>query len=370
MPVECSAVGGKNPRKRLQSGDSQGNPPRSCPRSAGELDKVRSKPDKMRKSVVLHIGASKAGSSSIQAFMRRNRFVFAKHGYVVPDANLSVGGPVTGDHVFALEAIAKERDAAGFRDRIDAIFDQSGPDAKTVLLSAENLSNTGNSAIIDGLAAVYDLHVVMYLRRQDELLTSAWQQWASKLESDFNAWLIMALTQFGHWDRVLKEWEEHAGEAAMVARVFDRASFVNGDLLQDFVDAIGLGSHADSFDFQQGDSNPSVTDAITAMVAGNRKIFQDVHDNRFYNGLNALTGNSLVEKTRVSLLTQTQREKIIEYYRPTNEAVCRRYFPGRGRLFPPVDHAKYRYLSADEMTEEKLRAIMTILAALVIDRGG
>lgn len=319
----------------------------------------------MQKKVILHIGASKAGSSSIQHFLRRNRFNFAKLGHVVPDTQLSVGGPVSGDQVFALEALAKRGDAAAFRDRIDAIFDQSDVDAHTILISAENLSNAGNSALIAGLADGYDLRIVMYLRRQDDLLTSAWQQWASKIERDFNAWLILALQQFGHWDRILAEWEAHAGREAMVVRVFDRAGFANGNVVEDFIDAIGLGEQASTFDLAQADSNPSVSDAVTEMVAGNRAIFADVHDNRFYTALGDLTGNALVEKTRVSLLSRAQRDKITEFFRPTNEAVCRRYFPGRARLFSMVDHDKYRYLSADEMTEEKLRAVMTILSFLI-----
>lgn len=321
----------------------------------------------MRKTVILHIGASKAGSSSIQSFIRRNRFVFNRLGYVVPDASLSTGNQVTGEHVFALEALAKNRDASGLRERIDAIFDGSNRNARAILLSAENLSNLGNSVLIEGLAAHYDLRIVMYLRRQDELLTSAWQQWASKLESDFHAWLILALRQFGHWDKVLAEWEAYAGADAMVVRVFDRDSFVDGDLLHDFVDAIGLRKEVDTFDYKQGDSNPSVTDAITMMVAGNRNIFADVHDNKFYNALNELTGRSLVEARKLSLLTQAQRDKLIEFYRPINEAVCRKYFRGRPRLFPLVDHQKYRYLSGDQLTDEKFRVIMTIIAALVRD---
>lgn len=324
----------------------------------------------MRRKVILHIGASKAGSSSIQAFLRRNRLAFGKLGHVVPDTSLSVGGPVSGDHVFALEALAKAGDAAAFRDRVDSVFELSDADTKAIIFSAENLSNTGNSAIIAGLSDDYDLRIVMYLRRQDELLTSAWQQWASKIETDFNAWLIMALKQYGHWDRVLAEWLRHAGRDAMVARVFDRADFLNGDLLQDFVQAIGLADHAASFDYQQSDSNPSVSDAITAMVAGNRKLFEDVHDNRFYSALNKLTGNALVEKTRLSLLSRAQRDKIIEYYRPTNEAVCRQYFPGRQRLFAPVEHARYRYVSPDQMIDEKFRVVMTILSALMQERTG
>ncbi|MCC2980308.1 hypothetical protein [Sphingomonas sp. IC4-52] len=322
----------------------------------------------MRKTIVLHIGASKAGSSSIQAFIRRNRFVLARLGYAVPDVSLATGDRITGDHVFALEALAKDRDASGLRDRIDAVFDGARPNTRAVLLSAENLSNLGNSALIEGLAAHYDLRIVIYLRRQDELLTSAWQQWASKVETDFHAWLILALKQFGHWDKVLAEWEAQAGPAAMVVRVFDRESFVGGDLLRDFVDAMGLGEHTDAFDYQQSDSNKSVSDAVTMMVAGNRNIFADVHDNKFYAGLNDLTGDALVEKKKLSLLTKAQRDKIIEFYRPVNEAVCRKYFRGRSRLFPHVDHEKYRYLSGDQLFDEKLRVVMTIVAALVKDR--
>jgi hypothetical protein len=321
-----------------------------------------------RKKVILHIGASKAGSSSIQTFLRRNRVAFAQLGHVIPDTALTTGGKVTGNHVFALEALVTAGDAATFRERIDGLFEQSAPDTQAVLFSAENLSNPGNSGIIDGLAEAYDLRIVMYLRRQDELLTAAWQQWGSKRESDFNAWLILALKQYGQWQQVLGEWERHAGREAMAVRVFERASFLDGDLLRDFVAAIGLAEHAAAFDYEQDESNQSISDAVTEMVAGNRRIFTDVYDNRLQDGLSALTGNALVEKTKLSLLTRGQREKIIEYYRPINEAVCRQFFPGRKRLFEPVDHGKFRYVTSDQMLDEKFGIIMTILAALVQER--
>jgi hypothetical protein len=315
-------------------------------------------------TLFVHIGAAKTGSSAIQSFIRRNLARFAEVGVTVPDSMLGHGGPASGNHVFPLETLAKDGDAAGLAERMAAV-EAAQPDARALLLSAENLSNAGRSAVMAEAARRFDLRVVLYVRRQDELLTSAWQQWHSKIESDFNAWLVMGLKQYGHWDRILSEWERVVGPERITVRVFERESFVGGNLLVDFLDALGLGGQADLFDTTPEQVNPSFTDALTALVAGNTAIFKDVHDNRFYNNVEALTGSALIEKRRVSLLTPAQRDRIVEYYRPVNERVAARYFPDRDRLFGRVEHAKYRYLDAERFRDEQLRVIGTIMAALV-----
>ena len=75
--------------------------------------------------------------------------------------------------------------------------------ARAVLISAENLSNGANFQFFNKILPSMDCKVILYIRRQDELLTSSWQQWHSKVETDINAWLILALQQYGHWLRCI-----------------------------------------------------------------------------------------------------------------------------------------------------------------------
>ena len=64
---------------------------------------------------------------------------------------------------------------------------------------------------------------------------------------------------------------------------------------------------------------------------------------------------SYTKGPKYSLISPRQREKIIEFYKPVNQRVCRDYFPGRARLFPEVDHAKYTYLDDGKLRDLQMR---------------
>lgn len=313
--------------------------------------------------IVLHIGAAKTGSSAIQSCLRSNAAALGDLGYLIPDRNLGTDGPVSGEHVFALQSLITDPDPGLLRDRLLALSQAAGPD-RAVLLSAENLSNLGNHQRFLRALDGFEARVIFYVRRQDELLTSAWQQWHSKVESDFHAWLLKALTQYGHWDKVAAGWEHAVGEGNVGLRVFDRADLVQGDLLQDFLTCLGVDPATPGLrtDFPQ--ENPSYNDIITPLVAGNRGIFRDAHDNAFYAGVGRLTGAAYTAGRRVSLLTRDQRDSVVHFYAGVNQAVCARYFPGRERLFPAVEHHRYDYLTPQQMTDRQLRFLTHMVFGL------
>ena len=192
----------------------------------------------MSANVILHIGAAKTGSSAIQSFLKKNHLAFSKLGYVVPDSVLGLTQAVTGEHVWAFQERIAANDQDGLCARLAAAAKLAG-DGKTLLISAENLSNMGNHRFLKKFAEAYDIKVVLYIRRQDDLLTSAWQQWHCKVEQDFQAWLLKGIRLYGHWDRLANDWETVAGPGKVSVRLFDRATMVGGDLLYDFAGCIG-----------------------------------------------------------------------------------------------------------------------------------
>lgn len=313
----------------------------------------------MRK-LKLHIGASKTGSSAIQAFMRINRDYFDKQGFCIPDRLLELSDKITGEHVFALESLINNPDKSLLKGAFDYL-DRSLKKSKNLLISAENLSNMGRHQNFDGVLDAFDTEVILYIRRQDDLLASAWQQWHSKIESDFNAWLIKGMRQYGHWDRIIQNWESVVGAGNVKVRVFERSSMVEGDLLRDFLDCLGLDPKTDDTQFDVGTVNPSYSDIITPLVAANRSIFEDANDNKFYKMVGDLTGKAYVEKQKVSLLTAEQRESLVFFYRDINQRVCENYFPGRPRLFSPVDHSKYSYITRDELIDRQLQFLTHLI---------
>lgn len=316
----------------------------------------------MQHDFVLHIGANKTGSSAVQAFIRSNLSVFQDAGYLVPDSNLDTSGRITGEQVFAFQKYIVPNDVAALTATFDRLKAEAGQN--TVLCSAENLSNPGRHQTFTEIGQKYSVKVVLYIRRQDDLIASSWQQWHSKVSDDFNAWLITALQSIGHWERTISGWENIVGTGNVSVRIFERESFPEGNIMLDFLECLGIPYQDVPLEFPSGDINPSFSDAMTGLVAGNKSIFKNTDDNEFYQMIQALTGDTYIERKKISLMTAKQRENTVKFFEAQNERIREKYFPSREALFKPLDHAKYRYLSTEEIALEQRKIMMHLIFSL------
>ena len=316
----------------------------------------------MQYDFVLHIGANKTGSSAVQAFIRSNLAVFSEAGYLVPDSNLGTSDRITGEHVFAFQKFVVPNDIKGLTAAFDDLKAEVGD--KTVLCSAENLSNPGRFQTFAEIVKKYSIKIILYIRRQDDLIASSWQQWPSKVMDDFNGWLVTALQNTGHWERTITNWENMAGAENVTVRVFERESFPDGNIMLDFMECLDIPYDDADLTFPSHDINPSYSDAITGLVAGNRSIFKNQHDNEFYKMIGELTGGAYIERQKTSLLSEQQRDNIAKFFEVQNERIRAKYFPDRETLFKPIDHSKYRYLSAEEISLEQRKIMMHLIYSL------
>lgn len=313
----------------------------------------------MDADIVLHIGAGKAGSSTIHAFLRRNHTKLAAHGLVVLDRELGLDGTVTGEHVWKLQSLIDNDDESGLCAALDRAVQTVGG-GRSVLISAENLSNPGYHRYFRRIGETHKVRAILYIRRQDEYLMSCWQQWHCKIESDLNAWLIRALPRFGMWERIIHEWESVLGPGNVEVRIFERSAMKDGNLLVDFLDPLGLTSFRDEFDFRVDQVNQSLSDVVTPLIMGGR-VCKGIHDNEYYRFVRAVTGDSYTTGPKVSLITRGQRESIVGFYRDMNQRVCASYFPGRKRLFEPIDHGKYLYLDEGQLLQRQLQYLNDLI---------
>lgn len=308
----------------------------------------------MNYDIVLHIGANKTGSSAIQRFVQKNRASLLNRGFAIPDRTLGWSDKVTGEHVFTLQSWISNGyapiEVEGFIEQLES----TKPEGKTIFISAENLSNLGSAKIFTPLSK-RRVKVIFYIRRQDDIIASSWQQWHSKVQSEFDAWLINALQSIGHWEQVINDWAEIVGRDNIDVAIFDREEFHDGDILKDFVTRLELDPEDLAWDYSFSESNPSFSDIITPLVAGNTSIFSDVHDNEFYKIVQEFTGTSYSKRKKVSLMTRVQRDNIFNYFKDQNERIKKQHFPNRKHLFKPIDHNKYNYLTEDEIKDEQLR---------------
>jgi hypothetical protein len=205
--------------------------------------------------VVLHVGMRKTGTSSIQFFLRDNREALASRGLLYPTTpgrarhhrlSLSVKSPVELERSPEWWREAPSDPASfrkRFRRRLLTEVEKSG--LSRVLLSDEDLFGSGYPTLRRlgrwSWRIGRSVRVVVYLRRQDDHLVSCYQQevkvgsverlvdWASHDRSSLYDYHARLLRQ----RRLLAPTE-------LVVRPYERASFAEGSLLQDFLDGVGV----------------------------------------------------------------------------------------------------------------------------------
>jgi hypothetical protein len=321
----------------------------------------------MTKSLVLHIGANKTGSSAIQTFLRLNSDVLPRFEIKVAASDMSLEGAVSGDQVFFIQSLLDNIKTG--RNTLDKRLKQLMgriPNGSTLLLSAENLANPNESPrLFAGAVKDYDVRLILYIRRQDEYLLSTWQQWNSKLTDDFWAWVLSVVGQLGNWRLCLQNWEQVIPREQITVRIYERARLVDHDVVADFIDALGLSDHKSEFKLPGKLVNPSYSEAVLDFVKGNRALFKNVHDNEFYRILGLLTGDKFVRNSRESVITHKQRTALLSRYAVSNTWIQTNYFPeSEGDLFASPQENDYHYLTRDELEAQKWDLVATLIRGL------
>jgi len=204
----------------------------------------------MTKTLYLHIGAHKTGSSAIQIACHNNLDALRAQGWdfaFEPGQPLNWGqcfryGPQGPDVRFKFDP----KWMTQLRNRL------SPTDAHTVILSMEDLFFLDGVDIENFCAMIADLfdevHVVAYLRRQDELANSQKAQSAKTvqsarlfgLEADPLPSLTPAVRRYLSFASKLAQWQQALPDAQIHLRHYHRPALHQGDAAADFFDLLGL----------------------------------------------------------------------------------------------------------------------------------
>lgn len=216
--------------------------------------------------LVLHIGAGKTGTSSIQYFLNQNRARLADLGHLYPQApgrtrHTQLGLFTKPDHALAsIPSWRRQRERfaspeafrRAFRRRLFKEINESG--LSHVLLSDEGLYGSSNEAMrrlcafVDQVAG--SLRLVVYLRRQDDHLLSRYQQEVKVRETRrLTDWVQrLDLSRAYDYHARLRTWERLLEPESFVVRRYEHESFVDESLFQDFLDAAGIDTRADELE--------------------------------------------------------------------------------------------------------------------------
>lgn len=286
----------------------------------------------------LHIGAGKCGSSAIQLALRENHQELRASGVLIPASDLTVAGRVDGHQLSFFENLLPIDDAAiaTVTQRLEELrryVDLEG--LRAVVISSENLVNTRQFARLFAEAPrLFNLEVVVYIRRQDDYVVAAWNQWYFKVRGSLEAWLEEVKGSIGNWYRIIGGWEEELPGVAFNVRVFDRRRLVGHDAILDFMDVLEVPTEGLSLTVTP--VNRGLNDVAMRIATRNRGLFRDAHDNRFTDFLSSLGGELAHDRGSggASLSPETRRRMMAAYAAP-NEQLRKRHFPElpEGRLF-------------------------------------
>ena len=314
-----------------------------------------------KRRLVVHIGANKTGSSAVQKFLSVNVGSLRELGIIVPSQRFAATRQVSGFHVYAFAELLSDPVGPASLTASIRTLAKAHPDAGAILLSAENLmAHPDAPGLFRGLLDEFDLRVVAYVRRQDDLLLSSWQQWHSKGSADFWAYALEAVGILGDWAAHLTRWEEVVSRDRITVRVFEKGKLHGGDVIDDFSRCVGLPIGR----LRRPDHpvNPSFDAAALDLVAGNPTIFADNHDNDFYRLLWDLTRDHYVRPRRESTITFAQRLAIVGAYSACNAWLRDAYFGGEdGYPFAPVAENEHDVPDQGTMAGRKLEILASMI---------
>jgi hypothetical protein len=310
--------------------------------------------------VVVHIGAPKAASTSIQSFLRHNASRLRAQGICPLDRFLmpiepggtARMGPHMGSEEIVVGTGSPAEKSESLADLYGSAFDKaaraSGCDR--IVFSAENLVrlNPERDIVIAALQEVarrFDLRVVFYVRRPDFWLESCWKQWALKVSRASPAqWALECATQGVpvFWGEA-RAWSAALGRERLFVRALYPAVLWGGAVLEDFAALLGAGD----LDRDLASENRMLHPALLRFFHRHADLlFQGEHDGRLFHwaesaGLFAKPGQRLlsaaVRHRVLTLLSEGSRALLTEFCPKEAPALMGSWCPSGNATVPASD---------------------------------
>jgi len=303
--------------------------------------------------LVLHIGTEKTGTTSVQNFFRWNRERLAERGILYPEApgHRNHTGLATAaqsvdkrDPLRKTAGLKTEAQILAFREELFAGLarEAAARPFRLAVMSGEHCS----SRLLEDEEVVWlkeqldklftETRIVVYLRRQDDYLLSTYSTAvkSGNLNPIATPKERTIDKRYNHWD-MLARWARVFGRGNIVCRKFERSALRNGDIVDDFLDVVGIDG--------RGLERPEpVNESLDAEALEFLRLFNK-HVPRFVKGgLNPLRGNiaeALGQLPQGPLLTLPDAElaEFMGLFADSNRRVAEEYFGGpRGDTDDPL----------------------------------
>lgn len=269
-------------------------------------------------TIYLHIGLNKTGTSSLQDFFSMNVEALSRQeGICYPRA----GRDTTAHH-----PLSKLLKSGGGRaaPAVAELLSEIGEHDKAVVSSED--FHTHSPRGIEHLAELLAGHrvkVVLYVREHVAYLSSWYQQnvQATHLSCAFDSFCYLTRKPLF---KIADGWAQSFGRDNVIVRLYDRSALVNGDIVQDFAEVVGISSHLTNFVRKPYESNPSVSGNLLFIKRLVNNFFPKAGAAAFVDEITSLSklkkefrGAMFVDKDVVSYVSgmyEGDRRQLLEKY--------------------------------------------------------
>ena len=303
--------------------------------------------------IFLHIGAEKTGTSSIQRFFKANRDILRSRSILYSkvagfENHMALSAAAQNDEkmddlrmVFELDTPAKVRE---FRTSLSIKLAEEARESgcSTLVFSGEHCSSRLVGVTeVEMLAGILrpisrDIVVVVYIRRQDDFLCSSY---STDVKSGFTGEITLPSAQLrqARYDyyELLRRWSSVFGRENILCRIYDTDRLKGGDVVEDFVDTMGLAMDDDYV------RPPRVNESLDVAALEFLRLFNKTVPRFKDNKVNRQRGNIVQMLEKISngpgpSLPDFQLREFMEYFRRSNALVANEYFGGASPSGDPL----------------------------------
>jgi hypothetical protein len=313
----------------------------------------------------LHIGKHKTGTSVLQKFFQTNEMELAKRGIIYP----KLGRNPTGAHhnFFMPVNPSKPKDYAGktLEENIKALTKLAGK-GRNLLMSTESLSKLQDVSILQGLKSIAShVKVIIYLRRQDSYVESAYSQVIKdKYQGSIYEFIKGRALDY---KEICDRWSEIFDKENIIVRPYEREQFKDNSIFSDFMAILGI-DDISAFSMPKINSNPSLNkDAIQFKRLVNMLNIADAHKRKMQEPLVDISirkGKGELFQNH-SILSPIEKIEFLERFKESNSMVAYDYLNRNNKILfydplPELDADWSPYPGLDRNTVLEIADYMSI----------
>ena len=293
-------------------------------------------------TLVFHIGTPKTGTTSIQTFLYNNSEELKRYGWCYPPFNhiwyrMERGW---GYPNLKRNGIVFRRSFMEDWDRRKKMklwgFVRSYLRRYNVIISEEWMWGSLGIDLIKSLGVIKEIcpniKIIVYLRRQD-LFVDAW--WNQKVKSgDLQVenigifknekYVVESLDYYS----IIHQIEGLIGKENLIVRVFEKESFIQGDLIKDFLASLEIPVDWNRVKDNEKRENERLDEDLLAVKLEFNKTYAKYISEisrRSVTVQNNIVGAKIPDRKRFGYLSPEEREEIIKKYEEGNRIIAKDY---------------------------------------------